>query len=88
MISDQVKRDSGHVNRFLNQLGLDRIKIKDWESIVERQEQKGIAKYGHTIDDCPNDKYDWHQMIAEELVDCMMYVRKLQQVEFFKGENL
>ena len=79
MISDQVKKDFVLVNKFLDNLGLYRIKSTEWEKIVEKQEQKGIAKYGHTIDDCPNDAYDWQVMMLEEMVDFMVYYRKYME---------
>ena len=88
MISDQVKKDFVFVNKFLDNLGLYKIKSTEWASIVEKQEQKGIAKYGHTIDDCPDDKYNWKGMMMEELADAMMYFRKWKKAEFFRGENL
>jgi NTP pyrophosphatase (non-canonical NTP hydrolase) len=41
--------------------------------LLDRQEEKGIATYGHTLEDCPEDKFDWQQMTIEELIDALQY---------------
>ncbi|CAN7655224.1 hypothetical protein LJR153_005068 [Paenibacillus sp. LjRoot153] len=41
-----------------------------------KQTEKGVKKYGHTLDDCPDDKFDWRLMIIEELIDCVQYQQK------------
>ena len=46
------------------------------ETLINKQTQKGIKTYGHTLDDCPIDKYDWQQMIIEELIDALQYQQK------------
>jgi len=37
---------------------------------------KGYETYGQTLDDCPDDAYDWDQMIIEELLDGLQYMTK------------
>ena len=37
---------------------------------------KGYETYGQTLDDCPDDAYDWNQMIIEELLDGLQYMAK------------
>lgn len=37
---------------------------------------KGYETYGQTLDDCPDDAYDWDQMIIEELLDGLQYMAK------------
>jgi chromosome segregation ATPase len=44
--------------------------------ILEKQNAKGLATYGHTLDDCPMDKYDWNHMALEELIDALQYMIK------------
>ena len=51
---------------------------------LENQTEKGLNKYGHTLDDCPDNKFDWRLMIIEELVDCIQY----QQKEIIRLERL
>lgn len=37
---------------------------------------KGYETYGQTLDDCPDDAYDWNQMLIEELLDGLQYMAK------------
>lgn len=37
---------------------------------------KGYETYGQTLDDCPDDAYDWDQMLIEELLDGLQYMAK------------
>lgn len=37
---------------------------------------KGYETYGQTLDDCPDDAYDWNQMLIEELLDGLQYMFK------------
>jgi hypothetical protein len=46
-------------------------------SLLDRQEKKGIATYGHSLEECPDDKFDWQQMTIEELIDALQYQVKL-----------
>jgi NTP pyrophosphatase (non-canonical NTP hydrolase) len=41
--------------------------------LLDMQEQKGIQTYGHSLEDCPDDKFDWQQMTIEELIDALQY---------------
>ena len=41
--------------------------------ILDRQEKKGIETYGQSLEDCPDDEYDWDQMTLEELIDALQY---------------
>jgi len=49
------------------------------KKIVELQQEKGIKKYGHSIDNCPLDKYDWQKMMGEELADFLIYQQTLKK---------
>lgn len=51
----------------------------EFKNIILKQQEKGIKKYGHSIDDCPNDKYDWKTMMYEELADLLIYNEKLNR---------
>jgi hypothetical protein len=41
--------------------------------ILDRQYHKGMKTYGQTLDDCPDNDYDWNTMTIEELVDALSY---------------
>lgn len=43
---------------------------------IDQQTEKGTGKYSHSLDDCPTEKYDWQQMINEELIDALQYQQK------------
>jgi hypothetical protein len=51
--------------------------------LLNKQTEKGLSKYGHTLDDCPDEKYDWRLMAMEELIDLAQY----QQKEIVRLEN-
>lgn len=44
--------------------------------VLDKQNAKGMATYGQTLDDCPDDAYEWNVMAIEELVDGMQYLAK------------
>lgn len=48
-------------------------------NLVDAQDEKGIKKYGVTIDDAKDEQYDWNVMALEELVDGMKYEIKENQ---------
>ena len=50
------------------------IVIKEFSKIIDSQEQKGIEKYGKTIDEAKN--YDWKLMALEEAADLQKYLIK------------
>ncbi len=43
------------------------------------QVEKGLKKYGKTIDDCAADEHDWDNMLAQELIDLLAYHFKIKQ---------
>ena len=49
------------------------------KKIILKQHEKGIKKYGQSIDDCPFDKYNWLDMMYEELADFLIYEEKLNR---------
>jgi hypothetical protein len=51
---------------------------------LNKQTDKGVKKYGHTLDESPDEKHDWRLMMIEELVDCIQY----QQKEIIRLERL
>lgn len=59
----------------LEKLGL-KINKKELKNILESQHTKGLAKYGHTLKDCPDEKYNWSDMAMEELADLLQYIEK------------
>lgn len=48
--------------------------------LLDAQDEKGIAKYGKTIDDAED--YDWNVMAMEEMADGLKYlVKRIVQLE-------
>ena len=46
------------------------------DRVLDKQNAKGMATYGQTLDDCPDEAYDWKMMAIEELVDGIQYLAK------------
>lgn len=46
------------------------------EEQIENQLNKGYSKYHQTLDDCPDEAYDWNSMLIEELLDGIQYLVK------------
>ena len=46
------------------------------EGHIDAQNEKGMKKYGQSIDDCPVDGFDWVRMAFEEAIDLMQYQQK------------
>ena len=46
------------------------------DRVLDKQNAKGMATYGQTLDECPDEAYDWNVMAIEELVDGMQYLAK------------
>lgn len=44
--------------------------------LLDAQRAKGLERYGHSIDDCPGNKFDWRLMAMEELIDLAQYQQK------------
>ena len=59
----------------LEKLGfkIDKTKLK---KTLENQHFKGFQKYGHTLKDCPKEKFNWQEMALEELADFLQYLEK------------
>jgi site-specific DNA-adenine methylase len=43
-------------------------------NLMDKQDQKGLTKYGKTLDKVNLDDYDWNQMAMEEMADCIKYL--------------
>ena len=48
-------------------------------SLLDKQNEKGMEKYGQSLDDCPVNAYDWNNMLHEELIDGLQYAFKENQ---------
>lgn len=48
-------------------------KFNNW---VDERCDKGENTYNQTLDECPDDKYDWRDMLIEELLDGLQYEEK------------
>jgi hypothetical protein len=46
------------------------------EKVYDQQDEKGLEKYGLTLDQAVDDNYNWQAMINEELIDAIKYVIK------------
>lgn len=44
--------------------------------ILDKQNEKGLKKYGESIDEASNEDYDWNRMALEEAVDLIQYLVK------------
>jgi len=61
--------------------------IKLVERNINKQIAKGMRKYGHTLEDCPVDRYDWQAMLIEELIDALQYQQKeLQRLKMLSRD--
>lgn len=47
-------------------------------AIIEAQQDKGLRKYGKTVDDAELSTVQWIQHAQEELADCLVYLEKLK----------
>lgn len=55
---------------------------------LERQVNKGVETYGQTLDDCPDDAYDWNDMLTQELIDGLQYALKENSILRKDNRNL
>ncbi|MEZ7173608.1 hypothetical protein [Sporosarcina sp. OR05] len=53
---------------------------------IDKQTAKGVVKYGHTLDSCPNEKYEWLEMANQELIDLAQYQQK--EIRRLRQENI
>lgn len=57
------------------------IKVMDMlKERVEVQLNKGYSKYHQTLDQCPDEAYDWNSMLIEELIDGIQYLVKQNRI--------
>ena len=45
-------------------------------NLIDQQNAKGFATYGQSLEDCPTEKYNWQNMLVEELIDGLQYQQK------------
>lgn len=43
---------------------------------IDAQTDKGVQKYGQSLDACAFDEYDWLEMANQELIDLAQYQQK------------
>jgi NTP pyrophosphatase (non-canonical NTP hydrolase) len=54
--------------------------IDAFAAIVDQQDEKGLRKYGVSIDEASDSEYDWNSMALEECADLFKYmVREIQR---------
>lgn len=51
----------------------DRIKM-----MIDAQHQKGLNKYGQTVDDAKLTDVEWIKHAQEEIIDMLVYLEKLK----------
>lgn len=56
-------------------------KFNSW---LDQRCDKGEETYNQTLDDCPPEKYDWRDMLIEELLDGLQYQEK--EIKHLKEE--
>ncbi|MGL6105205.1 hypothetical protein [Romboutsia sp.] len=66
---------------ILNSMGMWYLNSNHISETYDKQVAKGLAKYGHSLQDCPEDKFDWNIMALEELVDAAQYIIKFEEQE-------
>ena len=54
------------------------------KQIIDKQREKGIAKYGHSVDDAKLSPVEWIRHAQEEAADLMVYLEKIK-IELEKG---
>ncbi|APQ59857.1 hypothetical protein PPOLYM_02512 [Paenibacillus polymyxa] len=45
-------------------------------ALLDKQNEKGLKKYGTTIDQVSDQSYDWKLMALEEAADLIQYLQK------------
>lgn len=55
---------------------VSQIVIDEFTKIIDSQDDKGIQKYGRTIDDAKDGDYSWMEMASEEIADMFKYLVK------------
>lgn len=56
------------------------------QEVRDQQKEKGLRTYNQTLDDCPDEEYNWLRMAIEELVDGISYLSK-ELLRMFKVNN-
>lgn len=75
-----TKIKDSFIKRTISSLLLGKwISYSDWMWTIKEQSSKGFEKYGHYIDECPKDKFNWTNMALEELIDFWVYKEKMRR---------
>ena len=53
--------------------------IDTFASVLDAQDEKGLEKYGVSIDEAKHEEYDWNVMALEEVADFTKYMVKENQ---------
>lgn len=66
----------------MNRPVTSQIVINEFAKIVDSQDLKGYQKYGESIDEAADEKYDWKLMALEESADLQKYlVKRIAELE-------
>lgn len=47
---------------------------KEHNRVYLKQREKGFKKYGVYLENCDMNKYNWREMVLEEVIDALEYV--------------
>jgi hypothetical protein len=65
----------------MNRPTTSQIVIDEFTKLLDSQDEKGILKYGETIDDAADQDYNWELMALEETADLQKYlVKRIKQL--------
>lgn len=64
--------------------------ITNIKSIIDRQQEKGLKKYGKTVDQADLSIEEWIEHTQEEIVDTLIYLECIKQkmIDKRKSDNI
>lgn len=57
-----------------------KIIINRVKSIIDKQQEKGLMKYGISVDDANLSLHDWIHHAQEEAADLLIYLEKIKSI--------
>jgi len=60
--------------------------ITNIKSIIDNQQEKGLKKYGKTVDQADLSIEEWIEHTQEEIVDTLIYLECIKQKMIDKGQ--
>ena len=64
--------------------------ITNIKSIIDKQQEKGLKKYGKTVDQADLSIEEWIEHTQEEIVDTLIYLECIKQkmIDKSKSDNI